>query len=160
MGHGDTVSYINPKLVQALEDDIIFELSCACWHTAAIVLIPPLIKGGVVYTWGSGRLGQLAQGGIQCSLQPALVKDLLDTHALIKKICTGMFHNVALSVDDEVFTWGSNTNGCLGRPEELAGLEENFCAVPGRVEGIDVFAGRPCAGMYPLFLIALLIRVL
>lgn len=82
-----------------------------------------------------------------------------------------MYHNVALSVDDEVrrgftslstvslgnecatcsprycqvFTWGSNINGCLGRPEELAGLEELFCAVPARVEGMDSFVGRPCS---------------
>jgi hypothetical protein len=94
----------------------------------------------------------------------------MTTHALIKKVCAGMYHNVALSVDDEVrlrrrcrtrisivltpltrmeqvFTWGSNTNGCLGRPEELGDLEENFCAVPGRVEGMEDFVGRPCSSV-------------
>ncbi|KAJ0408174.1 hypothetical protein ATCC90586_006484 [Pythium insidiosum] len=45
----------------------------------------------------------------------------------------------------QVFTWGSNVNGCLGRPEELNGLEENFCAVPGKVEGMEDFVGRPCS---------------
>lgn len=55
-----------------------------------------------VYTWGSGRLGQLAQGGTQISLVPGLVTDFLTTHALIKRVCAGMYHNVALSVDDEV----------------------------------------------------------
>ncbi|ETP53879.1 hypothetical protein, variant 1 [Phytophthora nicotianae P10297] len=145
LGHGDNTSYVNPKLVEALKTDIIVELACACWHTVAVVLIPPLLKGGVVYTWGSGRLGQLAQGGKQISTLPGLVTDFLTTHALIKKVCAGMYHNVALSVDDEVFTWGSNMNGCLGRPEELGDLEENFCAVPGRVEGMEVFVGRPCS---------------
>ncbi|KAG7381054.1 hypothetical protein PHYPSEUDO_006488 [Phytophthora pseudosyringae] len=145
LGHGDNTSYVNPKLVEALKMDIIVELACACWHTVAVVLIPPLLKGGVVYTWGSGRLGQLAQGGKQISLSPGLVTDFLTTHALIKKVCAGMYHNVALSVDDEVFTWGSNTNGCLGRPDELGDLEENFCAVPGRVEGMENFVGRPCS---------------
>ncbi|GMF38189.1 unnamed protein product [Phytophthora fragariaefolia] len=83
-----------------------------------------------------------------------------------QKVCAGMYHNAALSVDDEVvrtcmisratrtlnltsfyqvFTWGSNSNGCLGRPEELGDLEENFCAVPGRVEGMENFVGRPCS---------------
>ncbi|ETL49244.1 hypothetical protein, variant 1 [Phytophthora nicotianae] len=145
LGHGDNTSYVNPKLVEALKTDIIVELACACWHTVAVVLIPPLLKGGVVYTWGSGRLGQLAQGGKQISTLPGLVTDFLTTHALIKKVCAGMYHNVALSVDDEVFTWGSNMNGCLGRPEELGDLEENFCAVPGRVEGMEDFVGRPCS---------------
>ncbi|KAG6969152.1 hypothetical protein JG688_00005453 [Phytophthora aleatoria] len=145
LGHGDNISYVNPTLVEALKTDIIVELACACWHTVAVVLIPPLLKGGVVYTWGSGRLGQLAQGGKQISTLPGLVTDFLTTHALIKKVCAGMYHNVALSVDDEVFTWGSNMNGCLGRPEELGELEENFCAVPGRVEGMEDFVGRPCS---------------
>ncbi|RLN88978.1 hypothetical protein BBJ28_00016949 [Nothophytophthora sp. Chile5] len=84
------------------QTDIIVELACACWHSVAVVLIPPLLKGGVVYTWGSGRLGQLAQGGTQISMTPRLVTDFLTTHALIKKVCVGMYHNVALSVDDEV----------------------------------------------------------
>ncbi|KAG7396042.1 hypothetical protein PHYBOEH_002865 [Phytophthora boehmeriae] len=145
LGHGDSASCVNPKLVEALKTDIIVELACACWHTVAVVLIPPLLKGGVVYTWGSGRLGQLAQGGKQISTTPGLVTDFLTTHALIKTVCAGMYHNVALSVDDEVFTWGSNSNGCLGRPEELGDLEENFCAVPGRVEGMEEFVGRPCS---------------
>ncbi|GLD96464.1 hypothetical protein PINS_up005147 [Pythium insidiosum] len=145
LGHGDVTSHVTPRLVEALKDDVVFELSCGCWHTVAIVLIPPLLKGGLVYTWGSGRVGQLAQGGTQISLKPGLVSDLLVTHVLIKKVCAGMFHNVALSVDDEVFTWGSNVNGCLGRPEELDGLEENFCAVPGKVEGMEDFVGRPCS---------------
>ncbi|KAF4149284.1 Regulator of chromosome condensation (RCC1) repeat [Phytophthora infestans] len=145
LGHGDNISYVNPKLVEALKTDIIVELACACWHSVAVVLIPPLLKGGVVYTWGSGRLGQLAQGGRQISTLPGLVTDFLTTHALIKKVCAGMYHNVALSVDEEVFTWGSNMNGCLGRPEELGDLEENFCAVPGRVEGMQDFVGRPCS---------------
>ncbi|RLN67355.1 hypothetical protein BBJ28_00022688 [Nothophytophthora sp. Chile5] len=95
------------------QTDIIVELACACWHSVAVVLIPPLLKGGVVYTWGSGRLGQLAQGGAQISTTPRLVTDFLTTHALIKKVCVGMYHNVALSVDDEVL----NSALC---PEELA----------------------------------------
>lgn len=45
----------------------------------------------------------------------------------------------------QVFTWGSNSNGCLGRPTELENLEEGFCAVPGQVEGMDAFVGRPCS---------------
>lgn len=48
LGHGDTTSFVNPKLVEALKDDVIFELSCGCWHTVAVVLIPPLLKGGLV----------------------------------------------------------------------------------------------------------------
>lgn len=55
-----------------------------------------------MYTWGSGRLGQLAQGGTQISPLPGLVTDFVTTHAIIKHVCAGMYHSVALSVDDEV----------------------------------------------------------
>lgn len=61
LGHGDTTSYVTPKLVEALRDDVILDLSCACWHSVAVVLVPPLLKGGVVYTWGSGRVGQVCE---------------------------------------------------------------------------------------------------
>ncbi len=71
------------------------------------------------------------------------------THVFVKKICAGMYHNVALSVDDQVYTWGSNAFGGLGRPEELSGFDENFCAVPGVVEGLDSFVGRPCSSTSP-----------
>lgn len=52
-------------------------------------------------SWNDGIV-QLAQGGKQISPTPGLVTDLLTTHVLIKNVCAGMYHNVALSVDDEV----------------------------------------------------------
>ena len=145
LGHGDTTSYVTPRLVESLASDIVIEVACGYWHTMAIVLVPPLLKGGFVYTWGSGRCGQLGQGGTQVSLRPGLVRDLLVTHVVVKKICAGMFHNVVLSVDDIVFTWGSNVNGCLGRPTELDAFDEAFCAVPGNIEGMKGFIGRVCS---------------
>jgi hypothetical protein len=53
---------------------------------------------------------------------------------------------IVVMISLQVITWGSNANGCLGRPEELADLEEAFCAVPGKAEGFDSFVGRPCSG--------------
>uniref|UniRef100_H3GLM7 Phospholipid-transporting ATPase n=1 Tax=Phytophthora ramorum TaxID=164328 RepID=H3GLM7_PHYRM len=123
------------------------QISCGAMHAGLVT------TDGQAYTWGSGDGGRLGHGdntsyvnpklvdalkmdiivelacGTQISTTPGLVTDFLTTHALIKK----------------VFTWGSNTNGCLGRPEELGELEENFCAVPGRVEGMENFVGRPCS---------------
>ncbi|OQR84642.1 hypothetical protein ACHHYP_13123 [Achlya hypogyna] len=145
LGHGDLAMQVTPRLVEALAKDIVFQIACGCWHTAAIVLVPPLLKGGFVYTWGTGRYGQLAQGGQQMVPTPGLVRDFLMQSVFIKRICAGMYHNVALSVDDEVYTWGSNVNGCLGRPDEMSTNPESFSAVPGVVEGMSDFVGRPCA---------------
>ncbi|CAK4072794.1 unnamed protein product [Aphanomyces euteiches] len=145
LGHGDLASHVTPRLVEALADDVVFQISCGCWHTLAIVLVPPLLKGGFVYSWGTGRYGQLALGGNQVVPTPTLIKDFLVQTVYIKRVCAGMYHNVALSVDDEVYTWGSNVNGCLGRPDEMATNPESFSAVPGMVEGMSEFVGRPCA---------------
>ncbi|KAF0698663.1 Aste57867_10757 [Aphanomyces stellatus] len=145
LGHGDLASHVTPRLVEALAHDVVFQISCGCWHTVAIVLVPPLLKGGFVYSWGTGRYGQLALGGDQVMPTPTLIRDFLMQTVYIKRICAGMYHNVALSVDDEVYTWGSNVNGCLGRPNEMAANPETFSAVPGMVEGMSDFVGRPCA---------------
>ncbi|KDO22060.1 hypothetical protein SPRG_12047 [Saprolegnia parasitica CBS 223.65] len=145
LGHGDLAMQVTPRLVDALASDIVLHIACGCWHTVAIVLVPPLLKGGFVYTWGTGRYGQLAQGGQQMVSTPGLVRDFLMQSVFMKRICAGMYHNVALSIDDEVYTWGSNVNGCLGRPLEMATNPETFSAVPGVVEGMSDFIGRPCA---------------
>ncbi|OQR96195.1 hypothetical protein THRCLA_07347 [Thraustotheca clavata] len=145
LGHGDLASQVTPRLVESLAKDIVFQIACGCWHTVVIVLVPPLVKGGFVYTWGTGRYGQLAQGGHQMVPTPGLVRDFFLQSVFIKRVCAGMYHNVALSIDDEVYTWGSNVNGCLGRPDEMSTNPESFSAVPGVVEGMQDFVGRPCA---------------
>ncbi|ETW00260.1 hypothetical protein, variant [Aphanomyces invadans] len=145
LGHGDLISHVAPRLVEALATDVVFQISCGCWHTVAIVLVPPLLKGGFVYSWGTGRYGQLALGGNQVVPTPTLIQDFLTQCVYIKRVCAGMYHNAALSVDDEVYTWGSNVNGCLGRPTEMASNPESFSAVPGMVEGMAEFVGRPCS---------------
>ena len=145
LGHGDNTSHVTPRLVQALANDVVIQVACGCWHTLALVLVPPLIKGGFVYSWGSGRVGQLGQGAVQYSPLPTLIRDLLVTHVVVKKMYAGMFHNAVLSAEDQVYTWGSNVNGCLGRPEELDENPEPFCVVPGRIEGLQDFVGRVCS---------------
>nr|CCA13968.1 conserved hypothetical protein [Albugo laibachii Nc14] len=136
LGHGNNISHSKPKIVEELRNDIMVDIACAVWHTVALTFIPPLRHGGLIYTWGTGRFGQLAQGAMQYCSVPTVVEDLVASHVFVRKICAGAFHNAALSLDGEVFTWGTNTGGCLGRPKELHDLEESFCAVPGRVEGL------------------------
>lgn len=98
--------------------------------------MPPLTQGGWVYTWGSGRVGQLGQGTKQVAEAPGLVEDLVENNVLVKEISCGMYHNAALTVENDVYTWGSNVEGCLGRPEELEHAQESYTAVPGMVEGL------------------------
>ena len=40
--------------VAALSNWHVMSVSAGTWHSAAVVLVPPLKEGGWVYTWGSG----------------------------------------------------------------------------------------------------------
>lgn len=68
-----------------------------------------------LYTWGSGYHGQLALGTRQVQPTPAIVSKLLTTQQLLRKVWFGSHHCAAVTTDGELYTWGSNRTGCLGR---------------------------------------------
>ena len=74
-----------------------------------------LVRGLQLYTWGSGYHGQLALGTRQVQPTPAIVSKLLTTQQLLRKVWFGSHHCAAVTTDGELYTWGSNRTGCLGR---------------------------------------------
>jgi len=68
-----------------------------------------------LYTWGSGYHGQLAQGAKNLMLLPEAVEYFQNYHLLVKSVTAGMFHCAAITAEDELYTWGNNSFGCLGR---------------------------------------------
>jgi len=83
---------------------------------------------GVVLTLGQGDTGQLGLGpDIMERSKPALVKDLNSVVA----VCAGGMHTVCLTKEGEVYTFGCNDEGALGRTMED---EEEECCVPGLVD--------------------------
>ena len=64
LGVGDQRSRDMPCEVEALRGMHVLQVSAGAWHSAALVLIPPLMSGGWVYTWGRGLHGQLGLGGV------------------------------------------------------------------------------------------------
>lgn len=72
------------------------------------------LTNGTVLTLGQGDVGQLGLGDeILERKRPALVKDL-EGKDIVQVVCGGM-HTVALSSNGELFTWGCNDEGALGR---------------------------------------------
>jgi hypothetical protein len=70
-------------------------------------------KEGHVYSWGSNRFGQLdASPSTSIRATPARVNDL---RRPCVAVAAGDRHSVALSSGGEVFTWGDNSSGQLGR---------------------------------------------
>ncbi|CAM9139716.1 unnamed protein product [Ectocarpus fasciculatus] len=135
LGHGDTLTRETPVQIEAFKGSVVLQAECGTWHCAALVLVPPCKDGGYLYTWGSGYHGQLALGTRQVQPTPAIVAKLLATQQLLKKVWCGSHHCAAVTTDGELYTWGSNRTGCLGRtlPDD-----EQYSADPGHVGGFGV----------------------
>ncbi|CAM9525386.1 unnamed protein product [Pylaiella littoralis] len=135
LGHGDTVKRDTPAQIEALKGSAVLQAECGTWHCAALVLVPPCKDGGYLYTWGSGYHGQLALGTRQVQPTPAIVSKLLVTQQLLTRVWCGSHHCAGLTTDGELYTWGSNRTGGLGRalPDD-----EPFSADPGHVGGFGV----------------------
>ena len=59
--------------------------------------------------------GQLAQDSRTIVPQPEVVDYFLSVHLLVNYISAGDKHCAAITNEGELYTWGSNANGCLGR---------------------------------------------
>ena len=81
---------------------------------------------GHVLTLGQGDTGQLGLGeDIMERARPALVKDVENA----VEVVAGGMHTVVLDIEGDVWTFGCNDEGSLGRLVE----EEEDCFQPGRV---------------------------
>ena len=86
--------------------------------------------------WGvgvSGRLGlDLTEGGDaqRDVVKPTIVQALIG-HPIVKVAC-GQSHSAAVTLNGELFVWGSAANGKLGLGSEVRG-QECFCSLPTRV---------------------------
>ena len=76
---------------------------------------------------------------------PTRITALLDRFVLAKELSCGRNHCALLSERGEVWTWGRNYGGCLGRPKGLIarGLDEEPADFePGKLEGLAGKWGR------------------
>ncbi|XP_071148422.1 alsin-like isoform X3 [Mytilus edulis] len=79
---------------------------------------PSIIIDTEVWSWGKNSKGQLGVGDMGDRPNPTIVKAL--SNKRITKICCGTTHGMALTANSQVYSWGSNASGQLGRKEEAA----------------------------------------
>lgn len=48
-------------------------------------------------------------------MTPNVVEYFLGVHLLVTKVAAGSHHCLAITQDNELYSWGSNNFGCLGR---------------------------------------------
>lgn len=133
LGHGDADDRGLPTPIDDLRGVPVLHVSCGPWHSVAVVVRPPLLSSGVVYTWGCGTLGQLGLDGVMSTSRPKPVTALCDRGVSIKQVACGTSHCAAISDENVLYAWGSNKYGCLG-----AEIDEEFSPVPRRVNAFDV----------------------
>lgn len=49
------------------------------------------------------------------ALTPGVVEYFLGVHLLVTQVAAGSHHCLAVTQDCELYSWGSNNFGCLGR---------------------------------------------
>lgn len=140
LGLGDQKDRYDPIMVPRLQRKIVLQISAGTYHSMALVQYPPMKGGGAIYTWGSGYHGQLAQDKLQVSLLPQPVNYFFDLHILIKQISAGTFHCAAITREGELYTWGSNAYGNLGR--DIDERDVKYTPTPGHVGGFGAIVDR------------------
>lgn len=145
LGMGDCADRIEPEPIPELERLCVLQIAASTWTSAAIVLYPPLLDTGWVYTWGSGYHGQLGHGSIQVQSTPAPVLSLMQRQLSAKSIAMGSHHCAMIAVDGELYTWGSNTDGCLGH--SISEKYVQYTPEPGLVSGFGAIVERVGRGM-------------
>ncbi|XP_040370455.1 ultraviolet-B receptor UVR8 isoform X5 [Rosa chinensis] len=103
-----------PAKVECLAGITIRMVALGSEHSVAVT------DGGESLSWGggSGRLGHGPESGILGIFKstgeytPRLIKKLEGTK--VKKVAAGLLHSACVDGGGELYSWGSNENGCLG----------------------------------------------
>jgi alpha-tubulin suppressor-like RCC1 family protein len=111
LGHGSTLSYQEPRIVEALATYCITYIEAGAYHNAA------LTSDGAVFTWGRGDVNQLGvkQSKMMkddmgyASLFPKIVEDLLQVK--VCQVACGEAHTMALDTDGNVHSFGWGEDG-------------------------------------------------
>ncbi|XP_021334529.1 alsin isoform X1 [Danio rerio] len=100
-------------------------------------LLPSLFTE--VWSWGKGHEGQLGHGDYLPRLQPLCIKSLSKKEVV--KITAGANHSLALTAQCQVYSWGSEKFGQLGRMNSPSTVP-NLTTVSDGIRVWDVAAGQ------------------
>lgn len=121
-----------PRFLEGQSAVTIKQVSCGELFTAC------LTDRGILMTFGSGAHGCLGHGNFQDVSQAKIVESLLGYE--ISHVACGTSHVMAVSSEDEVFSWGRGDNGRLG----IGHLESFSSPQPVPVSGHHQFSAVEC----------------
>ena len=104
-----------PNKVQAISDQRVVFASAGGEKSFA------LTAEGDVWSWGSGKDGQLGHGDLQDAILPKKITALEGRRVVaISAGAPSAGHNLALTADGATLSWGRGRSGCLGHGEDLS----------------------------------------
>ncbi|KAI4884475.1 hypothetical protein NFI96_014103 [Prochilodus magdalenae] len=107
LGLGDTEDRYTPTCVNSLSLKKTVFISCGEEHTAT------LSKGGTVFTFGSGRYGQLGHNSFRDEHRPRVVGELWGLK--VSQITCGRYHTLVLDESSKtIYSFGCGEQGQLG----------------------------------------------
>jgi alpha-tubulin suppressor-like RCC1 family protein len=96
-----------PIKLNGFNDEKVIQISCGSWHSMA------LTENGLVFIWGSNKKGRLGHNNNEKFIsEPTIVP--LNNEISVKKISCGHSHNLLLSGEGVIYSFGSNDCGQLG----------------------------------------------
>lgn len=109
LGHGDNGWKYVPRMTQSLAGQIVLQVTCGSYHTAAVT------GNGDLYTWGGGMYGKLGHGDEAGHATPKRVEALVG--ATVAQIACGSRHTAIVTASGALYTWGDKENGVAGHGE-------------------------------------------
>eukprot|EP00118_Oscarella_pearsei_P022140 m.252836 g.252836 ORF g.252836 m.252836 type:complete len:3992 (+) comp40356_c1_seq2:177-12152(+) len=144
LGHGDTSSYNEPKLIVAFKGRRIVHIVCGDADSAAID------SNGQLFMWGKGSYGRLGHGTCEDYDVPTAVEAFRGKVIVDISCGCGDAHTVALQDNGTVYGWGDGDYGKLGR----GGSDGSKVPKPvERLDGEDIVS-IACGSQYSMALSA------
>lgn len=106
LGHGDNGWKYVPRITQSLAGQVVVQVTCGSYHTAAVT------GNGDLYTWGGGMYGKLGHGNEAGHSTPKRVEALVGL--IVSQIACGSRHTAIITSTGAIYTWGDKENGVAG----------------------------------------------
>ncbi|XP_034179215.2 RCC1 domain-containing protein 1 isoform X1 [Osmia lignaria lignaria] len=114
-----------PTLVEMPKRVQFIDVACGFDHTILCA------QNGDIYSMGMGTRGQLGHGDLEDCDNPKLIEALAGIRVV--QISAAGSHSAVVTEQGDLYTWGWNTNGELGLPNQ----ESKVVAVPTLVDFTD-----------------------
>ena len=113
LGHGDNGWKYIPRITQSLAGQVVVQVTCGSYHTAAVT------QNGSLYTWGGGMYGKLGHGNEVGHSTPKRVEALAGIP--VSQIACGSRHTAIITSTGALYTWGDKENGVAGHGDAEGG---------------------------------------